>query len=53
MKLGVRGLAQTTVITTNTTQDMGSGLLENFTSPAIVAQIDPYLTKAHNRKLGS
>lgn len=40
MQLGVRGQAQTTVTSFNTAKAMGSGLLEVFATPAMVALME-------------
>ena len=53
LQLGVRGQAQTIVTSLNTAKAMGSGHLEVFATPAMVAlmeQDESFLVKAQNRQ---
>lgn len=52
LKLGVRGQAQTTVTSLNTAKAMGSGLLEVFATPAMVALMEQAAVNSLNLPLG-
>ena len=52
LQLGVRGQAQTTVTYLNTAKAMGSGLLEVFATPAMVALMEQAAVNSLNFPLG-
>jgi fluoroacetyl-CoA thioesterase len=52
LQLGVKGQAQTTVTSLNTAKAMGSGLLEVFATPAMVALMEQAAVNSLNFPLG-
>lgn len=52
LTLGVRGKAQTVVTSLNTAKAMGSGLLEIFATPAMVALMEKAAVNALNLPVG-
>lgn len=52
MQIGVRGQAQTTVTSSNTAKAMGSGLLEVFATPAMVALMEQAAVNSLNLPVG-
>lgn len=52
LQLGVRGQAQTTVTVLNTAKAMGSGLLEVFATPAMVALMEQAAVNSLNLPVG-
>ena len=52
LQLGVRGQAQTTVTSLNTAKAMGSGLLEVFATPAMVALMEQAAVNSLNLPVG-
>ena len=52
LKIGVRGQAQTTVTSLNTAKAVGSGLLEVFSTPAMVSLMEQAAVNALNLPAG-
>jgi len=52
LKIGVRGKAQTTVTTLNTAKAVGSGILEVFSTPAMVALMEQAAVNSLNLPVG-